>query len=125
MRCVDLAVLLAGAMAVQACSTLEPTEASPQELQRLILSEGILAPGQRVRLVTADELEHEFRITSIDIEQGIVYGEDEAIPVDGIVAVETRKISAGRTALLTGGIVYGVGVIIAIAVAPALLLGGL
>ncbi len=125
MRCVVPAFLLVVGMAISACSTLEPTEASPQEIQRLILSEGILAPGQRVRIVTADELEHEFRIESIDIEQGIVYGEDEAIPVDGIVAVETRKISAGRTALLTGGLVYGVGVIIAIAVAPAVLLGGL
>ncbi len=108
-----------------ACTTLQPTEATPEELQRLILSEGILEAGQRVRLVTVDEAAHEFRVTSIDVENGVVHGKDESVPIADIVAVETREISAGRTALLTGGLAYGLGIIIAIAIAPAALLGGM
>jgi len=124
MRRVLLALLAASVMLCPACTTLQPTEASPQEIRRLILSDGLLEPGQRVRLVTADEVAHEFRITNIDIEQGIVHGEDAAVRVDSIVAVETREVSVGRTALLTGGLVYGIGLIIAIAIAPALILSG-
>jgi len=107
-----------------ACTSLQPTEASPEEIQRLILSEGLLEPGQRVRIVTAAGAEHEFRITELDMAQGAVVGEQVSVPVVDIVAVETREVSVGRTALLTGGLVWGAGLIIAIAIAPAVLLGG-
>jgi len=115
--------LLACLLVSSACTTLQPTEASPEELQRLILSEDLLEPGQRVRLVTADEVVHEFRIAEIDLERGVVMGDDEAVLISEVVAVETREVSVGRTALLTGGLVYGIGYIIAIAIAPALILG--
>ncbi len=123
MKNVSLAFsLLTCLLVVSACTTLEPTEASPEELQRLILSEGLLEPGQRVRLVTADEVVHEFRITEIDLELGVVSGSDDAVPVSEVVAVETHEVSVGRTALLTGGLV-GIGYLMAIAIAPALILG--
>jgi hypothetical protein len=106
------------------CTTLQPAEATPDELQRLILSEGILEPGQRVRLVTRDKAVHEFRVTVVDSEKGVVHGKDESVPIGDIVAIETREISAGRTALLTRGLVYSAGIVIAIALAPAAILGG-
>jgi hypothetical protein len=124
MKSVFLALAVACLTANSACTTLQPTEATPEEIQRLILSEGILEVGQRVRLVTSDEMAHEFRVTSIDEQTGIVHGKNESVRIEEIVAVETREISAGKTALLTGGLVYGIGLIIAIAIAPALILGG-
>jgi len=124
MKSVFRALLLVFLAVNSACTTLQPTEATAGEIQRLILAEGILEPGQRVRLVTRDETEYEFRVTAIDAGNGIVLGKDVAVPIDEIVAVETREISAGRTALLTGGLAWGIGIIIAIAIAPAAILGG-
>ena len=103
------------------CTTLRPTEASPEELQRLILAGDLLEPEQRVRLVAADEVVHRFRITAIDLEQQQIAGDDEVVPIAEIVAVDTETVSVGRTALLSGGIV-GIGYLIAIAIAPAAIL---
>lgn len=124
MKGVFLAFSLAWLLANSACTTLQPTEASPEQLQRLILSENLLKPGQRVRLVTNDEAEHQFRIAEVDLEREVVTGDDEAVLISEIVAVETREVSVGRTALLTGGLAYGGLFLIAIALAPALILGG-
>jgi hypothetical protein len=43
------------------CTTLRPTEASPEELQRLIAHDNLIEPGDRVRLVTADGTVYKFR----------------------------------------------------------------
>ena len=125
MKSVFLALVAACMTVNSACTTLQPTEANPEELQHLILSEEILEVGQRVRLVTSDEMVHEFRVTGIDSQRGVVHGKNESVAIEDIVAVETREISAGKTALLTGGLVYGIGIIIAIAIAPAAILAGL
>jgi hypothetical protein len=58
-----------------------------------------------------------------DLERVVVVGDDEGVLISEVVAVEAREVSVGRTALLTGGLVYGIGYIIAIAIAPALILG--
>ena len=126
MKSVSLAFSLLTCLLVSsACTTLQPTEASPEELQRLILSEGLLEPGQRVRLVTADETVHQFRIDEISCERGVVIGNDETVPIAEIVAVDTREASVGRTALLAGGLAYGTLFVIAVALAPAALLGAM
>jgi hypothetical protein len=44
-----------------ACTTLRPTEASPEELQRLITRDNLIEPGDRVGLVTADGTVYKFR----------------------------------------------------------------
>lgn len=120
-----LVLLLTLTIAVlPACTSLKPIEASADEVQRLIVDERIIESGDRVRLVTADETVYEFRVTEVDREQGVVLGDDERIDIDDIIAVDTRKVSVGRTALLVGGLGYGLAVLIAIAIAPALLLGG-
>lgn len=83
-----------------------------------------MAPGDRVRLVTADETVHKFRVTEISVERDLVLGRKVGVPIDQIVALETREVSVGRTALLTGGVGIGVAVLIAVAIAPAIILGG-
>lgn len=118
-----LAALL-GALASPACATLSPTETTPEELRRQLLSGELLKPGERVRLVTTDETVCEFRITEIDLEQGLVTGHDEQVPIADVVAVETREVSMGKTALLVGGVDYSVIALLPVALAPALILSG-
>jgi hypothetical protein len=97
------------------CTTLRPTEASPDEIQRLILSEGLLKPGDKVRLVTTDETVHEFRVTEVNLEQGLVSGKDDSVPIAEIVGVGTREIAVGKTVGRTLGISTGVFIGLAIA----------
>jgi hypothetical protein len=106
------------------CTTLEPVDVPADELQRQLIAGQLVQPGDRVRLVTADEVVHKFRVIEVSPGQGLVLGRDERVPIDEIVAVETREISVGRTALLTGGVGVGMAILIAIAIAPAIILGG-
>ena len=85
-----------------ACSTFQPTAASPEQIQRLIISERLVAPGDRVRLVTADNSVYDFRIAAIDIDEGLVIGTTAVIPIQDIVEIETRQLSWIKTGLLLG-----------------------
>lgn len=118
-----ITVLLACTLASAACTTLRPIEASPDEVQRQLLSGQLVQPGDRVRLVTRDEAVHEFRVTEVDLEQGLLIGKDSRVPIADVIAVETRDVSVGKTALLVGGVGYGIGALIAILIAPAVILG--
>ncbi len=124
MNILAISAILMGALASSACTTLKPKEATPEEVQRQLLSGELLQPGDRVRLVTTDETAYEFRVTEIDIEQGLVIGREERVPIVDVVAVETREVSVGKTALLVGGVGYSVIAIVLVALAPALILSG-
>lgn len=119
---VFLSVLLVAGMA--ACTTLKPVDVPADELQQQLRSGALFAAGDRVRLATADEATYRFRVTEIDLETGVVLGRKAAVPIDEIVAVETRELSVGRTTLLTGGVGIGIAALIAIAIAPAAILSG-
>lgn len=110
-------------MVSTACTTQRPIEASPDEVQRQLLSGQLVQPRDRIKLVTRDETVHEFRVTELDLEQGLVVGKDARIPIADVVAVDTREVSIGRSALLAGGVGYGIAALIAILIAPAALLG--
>lgn len=116
-------VMLACTMVSTACTTQRPIEASPDEVQRQLLSGQLVQPRDRIKLVTRDETVHEFRVTELDLEQGLVVGKDARIPIADVVAVDTREVSIGRSALLAGGVGYGIAALIAILIAPAALLG--
>lgn len=124
MRRVVLLVLLFCSVFNSACTTLQRTEATPQEVQRLILNEDLLKPGDRVKIVTADQSIYEFRIEQVDLEQELIIGADKQVRVEDIVALETRQVSVGKTALLAGGVAYSVWILLLIAIAPALILAG-
>lgn len=124
MRRVVLLVLLFCSVFNSACTTLQRTEATPQEVQRLILNENLLKPGDRVKIVTADQSIYEFRIEQVDLEQELIIGADKQVRVEDIVALETRQVSVGKTALLAGGVAYSVWILLLIAIAPALILAG-
>jgi hypothetical protein len=101
------------------CTSLQPIEAQPDELQDRIRYEQIVAVGDRVRMVTEDGKEHQFKVTSIDANH--ISGDGVTIPVDTVIALETREISIGKTTLLAGGIT-GTMLLIFIAIAPAAIL---
>lgn len=107
-----------------ACTTLEPVNVPAAELQQQLRSGALLNVGDRVRLVTADETVHKFRVTEISLEQDMVLSRNAGVPINEIVALETREVSVGRTTLLTGGVGLGLAALIAIAIAPAIILGG-
>ena len=107
-----------------ACTTLQPIETPPEELHRQLAAGQLLEPGDRVRLVTKDEIVHKFRVSEIDVTNGLVVGHGKQVPIADIVAVETREVSVGKTALLVGGLGYGILALIAITIAPAAILAG-
>lgn len=76
-----------------------------------------------MRLVTADGAVYKFRVTQIDLINGMVVGPKESVPIQDIVVVEAREVSIGKTAALTGGLVAG-WVILLILAAPGFILAG-
>jgi hypothetical protein len=104
------------------CTSLHTIELSPDDLHQQIRAGQIITTGERIRLVTSDEEQHNFLVTGID--QTAVHGEESSVPIDDIVAVKTERFSLGKTALLAGGTTATVAILIAImvAVAPAAIL---
>jgi len=101
--------LFAGlALLTGACTSLRPIEAPREEVQRRILSEGLLEPGDRVRLVTADGMAHEFRVARVDVEAGVVSGGDETVRIADVTRLEKREVSALKTGLLIGIPLFGI-----------------
>jgi hypothetical protein len=86
-KSVSLAWMLT--MAISGCTTMQPMDGSPTELQRCISSGELLEPGDRVRIVTADQKVHRFAITKI--EAGQIVGSKESVPIDQVVYLEKRQ----------------------------------
>jgi hypothetical protein len=101
------------------CTSLQPIEAEPNELQDRIRHDNIVNVGDRVKVFTDDGKEYRFQVTAIDAET--IRGDDITLLVNSIVALESRGISIGKTTLLTGSVV-GIAFLIAIAIAPAAIL---
>ena len=117
----SLLMQVAGITCLGACSNMTAIEASPEEVQQKIMSENILPPGETARIVTSSGTTHKFRVVEVDTEEGMIRGKKAVVPIDDVVAVETKEFSLGKTALLTGA-TYGVLAIVAIAMAPVFLL---
>ncbi len=120
-HCAILILALTGSLC--ACSSLKPVELPPESLQQMILDQDILQPGEKIKLVTAEGKRYEFRVARVDTERKVIIGDGQSIPVADVVAVETKEFSFGKTALLAAGS-YGALLIIAVALAPALILSG-
>jgi hypothetical protein len=76
-------------IALSGCTSMRPIDGSATELQHLINSGELLKPGDRVRIVTADEKTHRFAITKV--EAGLIVGSNESVPVDQVICVEKRE----------------------------------
>jgi hypothetical protein len=85
--------------------TLHPTTASTDEVRRSILGGELLKTGDHVRLVTADQQVHEFRIDAIDADAGVISGAGDSVRVAEIVGVAKRDFAVGKTVGLVVGII--------------------
>ena len=95
-----LLVLLAATTAL-GCTSMQRVELPPEELQAQIRQGTLIQPGERVRLVTEDQQEYRFEVTSVDRQS--INGEGIHVPIDEVVAVRTREFSTGKTALVAAG----------------------
>lgn len=117
-RSILLTLLL---FAASACTTLQPIEMAPEELQQKISTENVLPPGKQAKLVTNDGRTHKVKIRYVDPESGVITTEGNPVLIADVIAVETKEFSIGKTALLAAG-TYSVLALIALAVAPVFLL---
>jgi len=104
---------------ISACTSMRTVDLPENTLQTRIRAGDLIVAGEQVRLVTSDGREYEFLISSVDQES--IHGSNDHVQIDDVVTIKTRRIHAGKTALLAGGLV-GVWTVIAILVAPALIL---
>ena len=104
MRTTTFALTLA--MTLAGCTSLQTAEIPPNELHTQIRAGELISIGDRILVVTADGSEHKFKVTELD--DTSIHGKDEIIRIDDIVALQTRELSAGKTALLAGGVGVGV-----------------
>ena len=76
-------------IAVTGCTILRPIDGSPSDLQRFINASELIKPGDRVRIVTADDKAHRFAITKV--EAGLIVGPNESVPVNQVISLEVEK----------------------------------
>ena len=114
-------LLLAISLWLSACTTLEPVEMPAADVQRMILSGEVPLVGESIKVVTSDGKSHQYRVIEVDDEERVIRGKSVTVPIDEVVAIETREFSIGKTALLAGSS-YVILALIAIAVGPVFLL---
>ncbi len=91
-------IILISVISFAGCTTLQPIEGTPPELQARITSSGLLKTGDRILIVTTDNKSHKFKVTGI--RTGAIEGKATSIPVDQVLSVQKREFSTGKTAVL-------------------------
>lgn len=102
------------------CSTVKPVEMTPEQVQQKISAGELVAAGDKVKIATSDGEVYDFKVTAVTDQQ--ILGDDINIPIDTVVAIETREFSAGKTAALAGGTVVLWAVIVAVVLGGTLAL---
>ena len=101
------------------CTSLRTLDMAVEDVHASLRNGDINLVGERVRIVTADGTEHKFRVTAAD--DIAIHDSKESVNIDDVVAIQTSKVSAGKTTLLAGGLI-GAWVLVAVLVAPAAIL---
>ncbi len=107
----SVAWLVAAAMMGGGCTTMKSNQMPPEALQEQIRSGSIVLAGDEVSVVTGNGKEHTFRVSAVEPDAilGTVEGESVTIPIDDVLALRTREVSVGRTALAGVGVYLLVG----------------
>jgi hypothetical protein len=71
---------------IAGCTSMQPIDGSPTELQQRIAAGELLEPGDRVWIETADGKAHEFVISRIDARR--LEGAAESVPIDQVRYLE-------------------------------------
>ena len=114
-------LVLVAAVLLPACSTLKPVEMPAEDVQRMILSGEIPLAGESIKVVTRDGKTHKYRVVDVDVDSRLIRGREDTVAIDDVVAIETKKFSVGKTALVAGSSYLLLG-LLALAAAPAFLL---
>jgi hypothetical protein len=112
---VFLCILLASG-----CSTVTPVEMTPEQVQKKISEGEVIGVGDTVKIATSNGEVYNFKVTAVTNQQ--ILGDDIEIPIEEVVAIETKEFSAGKTAALAGGTVLLWAIIVAIALGGTLAL---
>ena len=112
---VSLVILL-----MSGCSTVKPVEMTPEQVQQKISAGELIAVGDKVKVATTDDEVYDFKVTAVTNQQ--ILGDEIKIPIDKVVAIETKRFSAGKTAALAGGTVVLWAIIVAVALGGTLAL---
>jgi hypothetical protein len=91
-----IALLLGG------CTTFRTMEMSRSQVQEGISHGNLIHSGDQVKIITNDGKQYQFEV--ISVVDGSIKGKDVEIPIKDIDMVEKRRISVGRTALLSGAL---------------------
>lgn len=108
----SVAWLVAAAMLGAGCTTVKSKQLPPEALQAQIRHGSIVRPGDQVSIVSRDGMEHTFEVSAVgtDAIVGTQDGEEGVtIPIDDVLALQTREISVGRTAAAGVGVYMVVG----------------
>jgi hypothetical protein len=104
------------------CTTLQPMAEDAESLRNDLRSGEVVESGDKVRVVTRDGLSRLLIVTSLD--QYFLKGHPEgvetvdavvSIPIDDIVFMEGKRVSAGKTVAYTGGVTVGAAAALVIA----------
>ena len=114
-------IIIVTILVLGGCTSMQPVEMQPVQLQKELVAGDIVGIGETVRLVTADGKEHKFKVISIAKDR--ISGKDTDILIKDIVAVETREFSAGKSAVLATGTAAALTYLLQ-GVAAAAILGG-
>ncbi len=113
MKCISITVIIC---VLSGCTSLKPIQMPAEQLQQKITTGQIILVGEKARLITADG--KEYKINVIAVADGLIIAKDVEVPIVDVVAVETRRASAGKTtALVAGGVAVAYVIVSALAVA--------
>jgi hypothetical protein len=82
------------------CTSLKAIQKSRSEIQEGLTRGDLVHPGDKVRIITNDGNQFDLKVVSIG--NGYVKGQDVEISIKDIDLIEKRRISIGKTVLLSG-----------------------
>ena len=113
-------------IALTGCTTLRPVAVDQPDFSQRIASGELLKIRDHVIIETQDRQTYEFTITAMSATT--IDGKQRSIPIDQIVSIQKRALSAKRTFLLVlvvaGGVAFTVALVSAFKAAAAAALFG-
>lgn len=83
-----------------ACTAMQPVEMGPDNLHHSIRTEGIVAAGDKIKVVTANGQRHTFVVASIGVDE--IRGSSVEVSIEEIVALQNGDFKMGETKKLPG-----------------------
>ncbi len=93
--------MLFALLSMAGCISIERFEEPPPILREAIRNGDLVTPGQHVSVVTTSRGELEFRVIHVD--RKVIRGEEVEVPIEEVVALQTRRIDFLASASLAAG----------------------